>query len=67
MRYSIAAVVLAMLFLSAAPAFGQATNQITSIDPNTAAQGTTNLLVTFALDTDSPPAPPLGESPPAPP
>ena len=63
MRYSIAAVVLAMLFLSAAPAFGQATNQITSIDPNTAAQGTTNLLVTFALDTDSPPAPPAGVMP----
>lgn len=45
------------------PACGQATNQITAVDPNTAAQGTSDLLVTFALDTDAPPAPPAGIMP----
>ena len=49
--------------LSATSAFGQATNQITAVSPNSAAQGTTNLLVTFTLDTDVPPAPPAGVMP----
>ncbi|MCP4592605.1 MAG: DUF1566 domain-containing protein [bacterium] len=55
--------VLAVLGLSAGPAFGQTTNQITVVDPDSAAQGTTNLLVTFTLDMDSPPAPPAGVTP----
>ena len=50
-------VVLALVGLSAGAALGQATNQIAAINPNSAAQGTTGPLVTFALDTDSPPAP----------
>ncbi len=54
---------LAVLCFSTGPAFGQAANQITVVDPNSAAQGTTSLLVTFTLDTDSPPAPPAGVMP----
>ncbi len=50
----------ALTILAATPAFGQAVNQITTVSPNSAAQGTANLLVTFTLDTDSPPAPPAG-------
>ncbi len=42
----------------AGPAFGQATNQITAIEPDSAAQGTAGLLVTITLDTDFPPPPP---------
>lgn len=41
-------------------AFGQASNQITLVNPDSAPQGTTGLLVTFTLDTDVPPAPPAG-------
>ena len=55
--------VLAALSLSTGSAFGQATNQITGVDPSSGAQGTTNLLVTFTLDTDDPPAPPAGAMP----
>jgi hypothetical protein len=55
--------VLAALSLSTGSAFGQATNEITDVDPNSAAQGTIDLLVTFTLDTDDPPAPPAGELP----
>ena len=54
----IGSLALAVLGLSTGSVFGQATNQITVVDPNSAAQGTANLLVTFTLDTDSPPAPP---------
>jgi len=54
---------LVVLCLAAGSAFGQSTNQITGVDPNSAAQGATNLLVTFSLDTDSPPAPPAGVLP----
>ncbi len=54
---------LVVLGLSTGSAFGQATNQIMVVDPNSAAQGTTNLLVTFTLDTDFPPAPPAGVMP----
>jgi len=62
-RWGIGALVLAVLSLSPGSAFGQATNEITVVDPDSAAQGTTGLLVTFTLDTDSPPAPPAGELP----
>jgi hypothetical protein len=49
--------------LQAGFAYSQDTNEITVISPNSAAQGTTNLLVTFTLDTDSPPAPPASVVP----
>jgi hypothetical protein len=49
--------------LSCPLAYGQAANQITAIDPSSAAQGTPSLLVTFTLDTDTPPAPPAGVLP----
>ncbi len=55
--------VLAVLSCFSGSAFGQAVNEITSINPNYEAQGTTNLLVTFTLDTDAPPAPPAGVTP----
>lgn len=55
--------VLVVLSVSTGSAFGQDTNQITVVDPNSAAQGTTSLLVTFTLDTDAPPAPPAGVMP----
>ncbi len=54
---------LALLSLTSGSALGQATNQITNINPDSAAQGATNLLVTFTLDTDVPPAPPAGVIP----
>ncbi len=44
-------------------ALGQATNEITQVDPVSAVQGTYGLLVSFTLDTDFPPAPPAGEMP----
>jgi hypothetical protein len=53
---------LAFLVLPAL-AFGQSTNEILTVDPDSAPQGTTGLLVTFTLDTDSPPAPPAGVMP----
>lgn len=53
----------AVLSLSTGTVLGQAANQITVVDPNSGAQGTTNLLVTFTLDTDVPPAPPAGVMP----
>jgi hypothetical protein len=53
----------AALSLSPGSAWGQATNQITAINPASAPQGSTNLLVTFTLDTDVPPAPPAGVMP----
>jgi len=52
-----------LVLLSAGPAFGQATNQITAVNPDAAAQGTAGLVVTFTLDTDAPPAPPAGVLP----
>ncbi len=56
---------LALLLASAlaGPAGAQVTNQITALDPSAAAQGESGLLVTFTLDTDSPPAPPAGIMP----
>jgi len=62
-RWRAGFVVLALVGLSAGAALGEATNQIAAINPHSAAQGTTGLLVTFALDTDSPPAPPAGVMP----
>jgi hypothetical protein len=52
-------------YLAALPgaAAAQSQNQITLINPASALQGTTGLLVTFTLDTDSPPAPPAGVMP----
>ena len=44
-------------------AFGQLSNQITSVGPESAPRGTTGLLVTFTLGTDSPQAPPAGDGP----
>lgn len=43
--------------------FAQQTNQILSINPDSASAGTNNLLVTFTLDTDFPPPPPAGDGP----
>ncbi len=60
------AVALALACLAAAlpgPARAQAVNQILSISPATAAQGTANLLVTFTLDSDFPAPPPAGVGP----
>ena len=54
---------LALFFLASVSAPGQSTNQITVVSPATAAQGTSNLTVTFTLDTDSPPPPPAGVLP----
>lgn len=62
-RWEIGFSVLVVLSISVGAARGQATNQITAVDPNTAPQDTTGLLVTFTLDTDSPPAPPAGVTP----
>lgn len=62
-RWGIGFHVVAVLGLSAVSAFGQATNEITLINPDSAAQGTTMLLVSFTLDTDVPPAPPAGVIP----
>ena len=45
------------------PVWGQATNELLSIDPSSADQGTPALIVTFTLDTDVPPAPPAGVMP----
>jgi hypothetical protein len=45
------------------PAYGQFTNQIMQITPNSAQQGASGLLVTFTLDTDFPPPPPPGDGP----
>ena len=50
-------------FLAVTSAFGQNVNQITAVSPTNAAQGTANLLVTFTLDSDAPPAPPAGIMP----
>jgi hypothetical protein len=54
---------LGMVLAVSRIALGQATNQITALEPDAAPQGTTNLLVTFTLDTDAPPAPPAGVMP----
>lgn len=56
-------VVLTALILSlAAVSFG-VENQITSVTPDQASQGTISQTVTFTLDTDVPPAPPAGVMP----
>ncbi|MHC4445212.1 MAG: Lcl domain-containing protein [Planctomycetota bacterium] len=62
-RTMIVSAFLAALSIAAGTAHGQATNQIIAIDPNSAAQGTTGLLVTFTLDNDVPPPPPAGIMP----
>ncbi|HPF39656.1 MAG TPA: DUF1566 domain-containing protein [Phycisphaerae bacterium] len=49
--------------LTTGSALAQVTNEITSIDPISAERGTSNLLVTFTLDTDAPLAPPAGALP----
>ena len=62
-RWGIRSLMLVVLSLPAGSAFAQDTNQITVIAPDSAPQGTIGLLVTFTLDTDSPPAPPAGVMP----
>ena len=54
---------LAVFALAPQPAAAQAVNQITQISPNSAAQGTVGLRVSFTLDSDAPPAPPAGIMP----
>jgi len=54
---------LALSLLVAAAAFGQSSNQITGVSPASAAQGAGGVAVAFALDTDTPPAPPSGVMP----
>jgi hypothetical protein len=52
-------IVIALVFgLSSLAAYGQASNEITAVDPSSAEPGTTGLVVTFTLDTDTPAAPP---------
>ena len=57
--FSHVALVGFVAFLAASPAFGQT---ITSVSPATAAQGATNVLVTFTLGS-SPPPPPIATLP----
>jgi hypothetical protein len=47
----------------ALPGLAQNANQIIAIDPDSAQQGTTGLLITFTLDNDVPPPPPAGVGP----
>jgi hypothetical protein len=54
---------LGLLVALPGSALSQATNQILSISPTSAPQGTTGLLLTFTLDTDFPPPPPAGDGP----
>ncbi len=56
--WGLAAALLASIAFGGTPVAAQ--NQITTVSPNSAVQGTTGLLVTFTLDTDVPPAPPAG-------
>lgn len=51
--------VLAACALATA-ATAQSTNQILTVSPTNAAQGTGGRTVTFKLDTDAPPVPPAG-------
>ncbi len=62
-RWGLGILMLAGVGCSAESALAQATNQITSISPSSAAQGTAGLVLTFNLDTDMPPAPPAGVMP----
>jgi hypothetical protein len=55
--------VIGFIVLGVSPVWAQATNEILQISPDTAAQGTAGLTVTFTLDTDVPPAPPAGVIP----
>lgn len=57
------AVTVCFAFAPSMAVHAQSTNQILSLTPTNAAQGTGGLTVTFALDTDSPPAPPAGVAP----
>ncbi len=54
---------VALVAAAAVAAPAEITNQITAITPASAAAGTTDLLVTFTLDTDAPLAPPAGDGP----
>jgi len=60
---TVAGFVLTALCILPEPLQAQSTNQIVAVVPSSAAQGTTGLLVTFTLDTDSPPAPPSNVPP----
>ncbi len=51
------------LLLISVPIQAQSTNEIIEIVPVSADSGTTGFLVTFTLDTDTPPAPPAGVMP----
>ncbi len=55
--------VLIATILATTRSAGQMANQITTISPVSAAQGTSGLTVTFTLDTDAPPPPPAGVLP----
>jgi PKD repeat protein len=51
------------LFGTATRCAGQSTNQIVSLSPSSAAQGSSGLTVSFTLDTDAPPPPPTAVLP----
>lgn len=55
--------VMVFLITLSGTAFGQFTNEITEVNPNSAPPGTNGLLVSFTLDTDFPPPPPPGDGP----
>ena len=56
--------ILALITLAVANStIAQVTNEIISVTPAIASPETSNLVVTFSLDTDNPPAPPMQISP----
>jgi hypothetical protein len=63
MNFSHKTVFLTWLVLNLSIAYGQTTNDITAVNPNSAIQLTTGQTITFTLDTDDPPAPPAGVIP----
>ena len=56
-------VALALVSSATGLAWAQDTNEIAAITPDLAEQGTTSLLVTFTLETDIPPPPPVHVAP----
>jgi hypothetical protein len=62
-RWSVGLLAAIALACWAPLTYGQNTNEILSVDPDNAAQGAYNLLVTFVLDSDTPPPPPAGVLP----
>jgi hypothetical protein len=62
-RFSSALLLLVLVGLGSSPLRGQITNEITDVSPDSAGAGTSNLTVTFTLDTDAPSAPPAGIMP----